>query len=108
MMSKTIGLSRSPVQGGDPAPVKFPNDHESRDENLGADLGLGVNTVEEQVSSFVLNKHKFRGTIIFPWLGVSFFGSECLPKSPVALCLLGTAARAVNPIGSNTYRAHCQ
>ncbi|CDJ66291.1 hypothetical protein, conserved [Eimeria necatrix] len=48
-MSKNLGLSKHLGPSGDPKSVKSPMAHESQDDTSPADLGLGVNTVEEQL-----------------------------------------------------------
>ncbi|CDJ41275.1 hypothetical protein, conserved [Eimeria tenella] len=48
-MSKNLGLSRHLGPSGDPQSVKAPMAQESQDDTSPADLGLGVNTVEEQL-----------------------------------------------------------
>lgn len=55
-MSKALTLSRSPGRAGDPPPVRSPTPPDRQDGKVTADLGLGVNTVEEQVGLLLPNR----------------------------------------------------
>ena len=52
-MSKSLGSPCSPGIAGDPPPLLSPTTKDAQEVTAPADLGLGVNAVEEQVSALL-------------------------------------------------------